>query len=266
MYVRSESFCLRKSRLTSFCCTLFALQKPSTLWPPPPAELSDRVQSTLRSKVREAATRIRTGNSPAPPTEPNPSDGTLHRVTSRGDTNIIHPRTSSDDPSTRDRPPAVEEGFDARLSSAAATVGTDTDEATTTKGDDVLGGRDHDKAGERQASRALHPATNGGTDAVADEPIPPATTSEGKKHQHHADPTDGKDMVIEIDGEKATIRGQIQIYATNAQLPHPYVSPCWGYLGGLCPILVIASDKELLRDEIVYMYVLGRSPACCGIV
>ena len=55
-------------------------------------------------------------------------------------------------------------------------------------------------------------------------------------------------------------RGQIQLYATNAQLPHPYVSPCWGYLGGLCPILVIASDKELLRDEIVYMSV-GRLSA-----
>jgi hypothetical protein len=29
-------------------------------------------------------------------------------------------------------------------------------------------------------------------------------------------------------------------------------SPALGYLGGLAPLLFIASDKEVLRDEILY--------------
>lgn len=33
----------------------------------------------------------------------------------------------------------------------------------------------------------------------------------------------------------------------------PLVSPVLGYLGGLPPLLVIASDAEVLRDEIVYV-------------
>lgn len=41
----------------------------------------------------------------------------------------------------------------------------------------------------------------------------------------------------------------------NHQLVHPLVSPALGYLGGLPPCLFIASDKELLRDEILYWYV-----------
>jgi acetyl esterase/lipase len=35
----------------------------------------------------------------------------------------------------------------------------------------------------------------------------------------------------------------------------PFVSPAMGYLGGLPPLLIIASDAEVLRDEIVYVYV-----------
>ncbi|KAG9001387.1 hypothetical protein FRB94_004799 [Tulasnella sp. JGI-2019a] len=55
-----------------------------------------------------------------------------------------------------------------------------------------------------------------------------------------------------MDGKAVTINSQIQFYATNRQLNHPYVSPILGYLGGLPPCLFIASDKECLRDEIIY--------------
>ncbi|EEB87870.1 hypothetical protein MPER_14599, partial [Moniliophthora perniciosa FA553] len=34
--------------------------------------------------------------------------------------------------------------------------------------------------------------------------------------------------------------------------PHPLVSPALSYLGGLPPLFFIASDKEVLRDEIIY--------------
>jgi acetyl esterase/lipase len=49
---------------------------------------------------------------------------------------------------------------------------------------------------------------------------------------------------------------QIQLYTTNGLLKHPLVSPVLAYLGGLPPLLVIASDREVLRDEILYMSVL----------
>ncbi|KII94934.1 hypothetical protein PLICRDRAFT_33764 [Plicaturopsis crispa FD-325 SS-3] len=50
------------------------------------------------------------------------------------------------------------------------------------------------------------------------------------------------------------LRSQIQLYATNEQLTHPLVSPVLqGSLGNLPPLYILAGDKEVLRDEIVYM-------------
>ncbi|KAG0151098.1 hypothetical protein CROQUDRAFT_651624 [Cronartium quercuum f. sp. fusiforme G11] len=47
---------------------------------------------------------------------------------------------------------------------------------------------------------------------------------------------------------------QIQLYATNDQLNNPLVSPLYQTsLGGLCPLLMIASDHECLRDEVIYL-------------
>jgi len=53
-------------------------------------------------------------------------------------------------------------------------------------------------------------------------------------------------------GERLTINQQVHLYTQNSLLLHPLVSPALSYLGGLPPLLVIASDKEVLRDEIVY--------------
>lgn len=54
------------------------------------------------------------------------------------------------------------------------------------------------------------------------------------------------------DGKPLEITRQIQLYTTNALLKHPLVSPALAYLGGLPPLFVMASDKEVLRDEIIY--------------
>jgi acetyl esterase/lipase len=54
------------------------------------------------------------------------------------------------------------------------------------------------------------------------------------------------------DGTPVEIRNQIQLYTTNDLLIHPLVSPALAYLGGLPPLFFIASDREVLRDEIVY--------------
>lgn len=53
-------------------------------------------------------------------------------------------------------------------------------------------------------------------------------------------------------GEHLKIESQIHLYTQNSLLGHPLVSPALSYLGGLPPLLVIASDKEVLRDEIIY--------------
>ncbi|KAG9127908.1 hypothetical protein FRC07_007754 [Ceratobasidium sp. 392] len=72
------------------------------------------------------------------------------------------------------------------------------------------------------------------------------------KRQTTVDPAKGE-IALEIDGEIKVVRSQIQLYAQNHQLTHPLVSPALGYLGGLPPLFVLASDKEVLRDEIIYI-------------
>jgi acetyl esterase/lipase len=54
-------------------------------------------------------------------------------------------------------------------------------------------------------------------------------------------------------GEILTVDQQIHLYAQNSLLLHPLISPVMSYLGGLPPLLIIASDKEVLRDEIIYV-------------
>lgn len=56
-----------------------------------------------------------------------------------------------------------------------------------------------------------------------------------------------------IGDKEIMVDTQIQLYATNAQLCHPYVSPVLGNYGGLPPMLVIAGDSEVLRDEAIYL-------------
>jgi len=77
--------------------------------------------------------------------------------------------------------------------------------------------------------------------------LEPATTSSGKLDQTL--------RVKGQDGNHLEITHQIQLYTTNPLLKHPLVSPVLAYLGGLPPLFVIASDREALRDEIIYTLV-----------
>ncbi|GJE91355.1 alpha/beta hydrolase [Phanerochaete sordida] len=63
------------------------------------------------------------------------------------------------------------------------------------------------------------------------------------------------------DGETLTINQQIHLYAPNYLLTHPLISPVVSYLGGLCPLFVIAGDAEVLRDEIIYAAHKAADPA-----
>ncbi len=53
-------------------------------------------------------------------------------------------------------------------------------------------------------------------------------------------------------GDVLKIDQQVHMYAQNSLLGHPLVSPAMSYLGGLPPLFFIDSEKEVLRDEIIY--------------
>lgn len=62
-------------------------------------------------------------------------------------------------------------------------------------------------------------------------------------------------LIINARGMTVVCDTQIQLYARNSQLCHPYVSPVLGYLGGLPPLYIMAGNSEVLRDEIIYAWV-----------
>ncbi|KAJ3572100.1 hypothetical protein NP233_g3309 [Leucocoprinus birnbaumii] len=62
-------------------------------------------------------------------------------------------------------------------------------------------------------------------------------------------------------GEQLEIDQQLHFYTQNSLLVHPFVSPALGYLGGLPPLFFIASDKEVLRDEIIYAAHKAANPS-----
>lgn len=58
--------------------------------------------------------------------------------------------------------------------------------------------------------------------------------------------------IVARSGELLSTDQQLHLYTQNSLLPHPLISSVLSYLGGLPPLLIIASDKEVLRDEIIY--------------
>lgn len=95
------------------------------------------------------------------------------------------------------------------------------------------------------------------TPTISGAPQPDYPSKKPPNELNHAEipKKRGDPMLIEVDGKTVMIKGQIHLYAMNHQLGHPLVSPMMGYLGGLPPLYIMCSDKEVLRDEIIYMYV-----------
>lgn len=62
----------------------------------------------------------------------------------------------------------------------------------------------------------------------------------------------GRGIRMDVYNEPVVVDTQIQLYCTNGQLCHPWISPILGYLGGLPPLYILAGDDEVLRDEIIY--------------
>ena len=168
------------------------IHKPSTLWPPPAAELSEHVQQTLRERVRQA----------------------VDRMTARGDDTASASSAGSSDSEVDDE----DDDFDVSASAASRTNPAAT---TTAKGDSInldtctaaVRGDNStsvhntfvgtDGLSKSEASRKLNPRTEGGKDEEGERP--PATETAERPHQNAVDPTDGKDLVIVIDGKQQTI-------------------------------------------------------------
>lgn len=72
--------------------------------------------------------------------------------------------------------------------------------------------------------------------------------------QPAAAPGEAANLSIKIDGKEIELKDQIQMYAHNAILSHPLVSPVLQpSLGGLPPMLVSVGGGEMLRDEQIYL-------------
>ncbi|GAA6018146.1 hypothetical protein JCM11491_003334 [Sporobolomyces phaffii] len=99
--------------------------------------------------------------------------------------------------------------------------------------------------------------------ASAVEKLPEPEPQQAEQHETKGTPSggakEGKGEIgevikVKIDGEEVELADQIQLYATNDQLVSPFVSPAFApSLGGLPPLYVMCGDKEVLRDEAIFM-------------
>lgn len=67
---------------------------------------------------------------------------------------------------------------------------------------------------------------------------------------------------VSVNGQMLNVDRQIQLYCPNSLLIHPLISPVLSYLGGLAPLFIVAGEKEVLRDEIIYLRVLRPHVRC----
>ncbi|CDO75842.1 hypothetical protein BN946_scf184346.g3 [Trametes cinnabarina] len=174
-----------------------SFHKPSTLWPPPPDDLTKEVHQTLRSRIRDALR-----SKPKEESRPTPNGSA---------------------------PPIVPAHTEQTSKPRTPTPGSPTDLSASR-----VPSPDYTLSVPEDTGRTLH------LGSAASLPLP----TEGVRSQRVS--------LTTAQGEKLEIDGQIHMYAPNYLLDHPLVSPVVSYLGGLPPLLVIASEKEVIRDEIIY--------------
>ncbi|WVQ86452.1 hypothetical protein IAS59_000164 [Cryptococcus gattii] len=233
------------------------IHKPSSLWPPPPPTLTHAVQSRLRSRVKEAAARIREHDQEAK-SKKSHSEGIkgdkLYSVVSR-----ISTRSHGKVNQRHDNPEGDSGVESSNVVHASAPSEAKTSDSPTS------------------SPSTLHPTASSPTDPNA-HPTP----REGPPNPTFANPASlfrtlvppspnetrpttlaqcTTPLSLKVKDEKVVLDTQIQIYATNAQLCHPWVSPVLGYLGGLPPLYIMCGDKEVLRDEIIYLAHKAANPS-----
>lgn len=205
-------------------------QKPSSLWPPPPPALTDEIQNRLRFRINEAISHMRN--------DPSHAEDYNRRAS------MLSQRAAAA-PDVRDKQDVPEK----LRSSNPRGEGTP---------------ENHSKADlhpvSEKGEKHRHPEPRG-------EPNPePSRANPGLLFQQ-LEPLekDGRRSMrattlaqctiplnLEVDHKEVAIDTQIQLYATNGQLCHPWVSPVLGYLGGLPPLYICCGANEVLRDEIIY--------------
>jgi len=97
----------------------------------------------------------------------------------------------------------------------------------------------------------LKVASSGNQSASAEFGLSPSVSTPVHEGMSHLEPSAGISLMI--GGEFVTLRSQVHLYCSNHLMTHPLISPVTSYLGGLPPLFIMASDKEVLRDEILYM-------------
>jgi acetyl esterase/lipase len=115
--------------------------------------------------------------------------------------------------------------------------------------DKVVDSRAMPKAVSHQKSGSIFFDTNQEKRGPDDMPVDVGTTATAPPLNS---PENQKISLITKSGDTLTIDQQVHMYTQNSLIVHPLISPALSYLGGLAPLLVIAGDKEVLRDEIIY--------------
>ncbi|KAF9057965.1 hypothetical protein BJ165DRAFT_1424900 [Panaeolus papilionaceus] len=112
------------------------------------------------------------------------------------------------------------------------------------------------------------PVGNGHGDihpAGRDESANNSRTSDASNNEedfYRWEPKPPKVLMKDPDTIPLELRSQIQMYAATEQLTHPLVSPViQGSLGNLPPLYIIAGEREVLRDEIIYLAHKAANPA-----
>ncbi|KAL1411376.1 hypothetical protein Q8F55_002332 [Vanrija albida] len=192
------------------------IHKPSSLWPPPPPALTEEMQHGISRKVKEAVSKLR-GSEGKHPERKKHLDAGRQTPLSRqvSSTGSIH----TADPEAPSKLKAFFQRNRALL--------------------------EGDKELKSNASRA-NPAD------PWDHLVPRSSDDvEGRDASTLAQCADP--LRVQVGKDTIALDTQIQLYATNAQLCHPWVSPVLGYLGGLPPLYIMCGDNEVLRDEIIYL-------------
>lgn len=101
------------------------------------------------------------------------------------------------------------------------------------------------------------------------QPPPPANDHDAALGFHVTEPPQqapstpgpGHNITVTLDGQVVELLDQIHMYAPNALLTHPLVSPALQpSLGGLPPLLILTGGGELLRDEQIYLAHKAAAP------
>ncbi|EJT48156.1 hypothetical protein A1Q1_02860 [Trichosporon asahii var. asahii CBS 2479] len=185
------------------------IHKPSSLWPPPPTQLTAEMQNNISIRVKEAVHKMRHPHAE----HDSGSDSGLFSTTKKVRRQSIH--TSDPDASGRLHDLFAE------------------------KEKEKKSGKANDKGPHNQM--CVNPSEN----FWHLEP-----RSMGAENSTLAQV--GRGIQMDVYKEPVVVDTQIQLYCTNGQLCHPWISPILGYLGGLPPLYILAGDDEVLRDEIIY--------------